>query len=119
MIVDRKLVDLEFLMSRSTTENHTFVATWGEFGSSMEIVAMLTPLPMFGEAQAANRYLDGEDKKKVEALKTSLSKLKYSTNNAMYMLLEKYFDEGDGMNSPYQVDVFLAYWLHIYIPELA
>lgn len=69
---------------------------------------MLTSLPMFGEAQVASLYLDGEDKKWIEALKNSLSKSKHLTNKAMYLLWARYFDEGDGMNSPYQVDAFLA-----------
>lgn len=86
-----------------------------------EDVAMLTSLPLFGMAHATNFYWNIKDKKRIEALKTSLSKLKYSTNKITYLLWAKYFEEGYGMNSPamdeqpYKMDSFLAYWLSYYV----
>lgn len=69
MTIDRKSTDLEFLISRWRIETHTFVVAWGEFGPSLEDVAMLTSLAMFSEAKAASLYPNGEDKKRIEALK--------------------------------------------------
>lgn len=74
---------------------------WEEFSPSLEDVSMLTSLAMFDEAHAASFYLDVEDKKRIEALKTSLSNSKYSTNKAAYLSWAKFFKEGDGMNNPY------------------
>lgn len=68
-----------------------------------------------GEAYIASLYSNGEDKKRIDALKTSLSMLKYSTNKVTYLSWVKYFDEGEGMRSPYQVDPFLAYWLSYFV----
>lgn len=84
-----------------SVETYTFVAAWGEFGPPLEDVAMLTSLPMFGEAHAASLYPDYIDKKRIKALQTTLSKTKYSINKATYLLWVKYFDEGDGMNCAY------------------
>lgn len=84
MTVDRKSVDLEFLMSRWSTKRHSFVTAWGEFRSSLKDVAMLTYLLMFGKAHALGFYPDVENKKRIQALKTSLSKSKYS-NKATYL----------------------------------
>lgn len=36
--VERNSEDLEFLMSRWSTDIHTFVASWGEFGQTIEDV---------------------------------------------------------------------------------
>lgn len=75
---------------------------------------------MCGEAHAASLYPDGEDKKRIEALQTSLSKSKYSTNKIAYLSWAKYFEEGDEMNNTYQVDAFQAYLaIVLLIPELA
>lgn len=52
---------------------------------------MLTSL--VGEAHVASLYPDEEDKKRIDALKTSLSNSKYSTNKASYMSWAKYFEE--------------------------
>lgn len=87
----------------------------GEFSPSLEDLAILTSLLMCGEAHAASLYPDGEDKKRIEALQTSLSKSKYSTNKIAYLSWAKYFEEGDEMNNTYQVDAFQAYWLSYFL----
>lgn len=46
----------------------------------LEDMAMLTSMLMFGEAHVPSFYLNGEDKKRIDGLQASLSKLKYSTN---------------------------------------
>lgn len=68
------MVDLEFFMPRCSIETHTSMASLGGFGLSLEDVAMLTSLPLFDEAFVACLYSDREDKKRISALKTSLSK---------------------------------------------
>lgn len=82
--MERNPADLEFFMSQWRT--HTFVVSLGEFSPSLEDVAVLTSLPLFGEARATGLTLSGEDKKKVEFLIKSLSSSKYSTNKATYLL---------------------------------
>lgn len=42
MDVDINLVDLSFLISRWSSYSQTFVAVWGEFCLSLEVVFMLT-----------------------------------------------------------------------------
>lgn len=64
------------------------------------------------EAYIVGLYEDGEDKKRIEALKTSLTKSKYSTNNPSWA---KYFDEGKRTNSLYQVDARRAYCLSYFV----
>lgn len=77
---------------------------------------MLTSLPMFDEARAASlNPLEGEDKKRLDALMSSLSKSKYSLIKAAYLSLVKYFTQGTKMNMPYQVDAILAYWLSCFV----
>lgn len=89
--------------------------SWEEFDLSLEDVAMLASLSMFGEAHVASLNPDGEDKRMINALNTSLSKSKYSTYNATYLSRAKYFDKGKWMNSSYQVDAFLAYCLSYFV----
>lgn len=52
--VDRKPVDLEFLMSRWSSEMHVFVTAWGEFSPTLEEVAVIVSLPIFDEAQVVD-----------------------------------------------------------------
>lgn len=57
MAVDRKPVDLEFLMSRWSTETHTFSTFWAKFGPTLGDVHILVSLPIFNEAQVATLVL--------------------------------------------------------------
>lgn len=67
--VERNSEDLEFLVSRWSTEMHTLVATWGEFGPTLEDVVALTSLPMFGDAQVAHfKCTDKDSKARHDAL---------------------------------------------------
>lgn len=50
--INRSPMDLEFLISRWSTESHTFVTAWGEFCPTLEDVTVLTSLPVFGESMA-------------------------------------------------------------------
>lgn len=93
MTVERNPADLEFLKSRWTTETHIFITSQEEFGLLLEDMAMLASLALVREAFVTGLYPDGEDKKRIEALKTSMSKSKYSTNKATYLLWVKYLDE--------------------------
>lgn len=73
---------------------------------------MLTSLSLFGKAHATGLFLDREDHKQVDFLTKFMSKSKYSNNKSTYLSCAKYFDEGgEGNNSPFQVEAFLAYWL--------
>lgn len=49
-------------------ESHTFIATSEEFGPTLEDVAALTCLPMFGESHVEDLALVEKDKKKLEFL---------------------------------------------------
>lgn len=51
-----------------STETHIFVVFWGEFGSLLEDIAILTSLPLFKDAHAIGT-LEEEDQKRVEFLK--------------------------------------------------
>lgn len=53
--------DLEFLVSSWSCKIHTFVAAWGEFTLTLEDVARLTTLLMFGEVNAIRTVLEEED----------------------------------------------------------
>lgn len=79
MMVDKKPSDHEFLMSRWSTGTHTFVTAWGEFAPTLEDVALLTSLSMSGEAQVSNLDVSmGENKKRIEALASFLSKTEFN-----------------------------------------
>lgn len=84
MAVVRKPID--YLMLRYNTETHTFIAFWRVFSLTLEEVAILTSVPMFGEDRVASfKNSEREDKKRLDALTSFLSKLKYSTNKATYL----------------------------------
>lgn len=86
-----------------------------EFAPTLENVAILTSLSMFGEVQVADLSVSTEEnKKRIEALTSFLSKIKYSTNKSMYLSWAT-FRGGHGLNSPYKLDVFLAYWLNYFM----
>lgn len=93
-----------------------FVMTWGEFGLTLEDAAMLTSLPIFGEAQVANLVIPvGENKKRFEGLTSSQLKSKYSTKKLTYLSWGKYSVEGAEQNNPYQLNLFLTYWLNYFV----
>lgn len=52
--VERDPKDLEFLLSRWSTEIHSFIAAWGEFGPTLEDVVMLTSLPTIPRSRTSN-----------------------------------------------------------------
>lgn len=82
----------------------------------MKDVTILLSLPVLGESQVAKFTIsEGENKKKVDALASVLSKSKYSTNKGTYFSWVKYFTEGLDMNSSYQPYGFLAYSLNYFV----
>lgn len=62
--VQRKHEDLEFLISCWSIESHTFIVAWGEFGPTLEDIAALTYLPIFGNSNAISITHNEIDKKK-------------------------------------------------------
>lgn len=63
--INRRHGDLEFLISRWSIENYTFVAAWGKFAPTLEDVFDSAMLPLFGDAYAIWIVLDEEDKEKL------------------------------------------------------
>lgn len=112
--VERNQLDLAFLVSRWSSHSHTFVVAWGEFCPSLEDVAMLTNLPLFGHTLALDA-LDGEGVQLVEDLRASMSDAKYVTNKLTYLSWARYFKEGLGMTSPCHLAAFFAYWLSFFV----
>lgn len=50
MVVNKKATGFEFLMLRWSTETHTFVTAWGEFGPTLNDVAVMASPPILGDA---------------------------------------------------------------------
>lgn len=67
-------------------------------------MAILMSLSLFCEAHATWVTLSWDDQKKVEFLSKSLPSSKYSTNKVIYPSWLKYFDEGKGGNSQFQLE---------------
>lgn len=105
--VERNQLDLAFLVSRWSSHSHTFVAAWGEFCPSLEDVAMLTNLPLFGHTLVLDA-LDGEGVQLVEDLRASMSDAKYVTNKLTYLSWARYFKAGLGMTSPCHLAAFFV-----------
>lgn len=81
MVVERNPEDLKFLMSRWSTETHTFVTSWEEFGPTLEDIVALTSLPIFGDAQVVHFKLsDKDNKERYNALMSFLQKTKYGAS---------------------------------------
>lgn len=89
---------MEFLILCWSTERHTFITAWGEFGPTLEDVAALTCMPMFDKSHAKNIILDEKAKKKLEFLSKAYSGSKI-TSKSTYASLLKYFEIGKGKNS--------------------
>lgn len=117
MSVERSSEDFEFLMLRWSIETHTFVASWGEFGPTLEDVVALTLLPLFGDAQVAHFKLTDKDSKvRHDALTQFLQKTKYgASKKSTYLTWASYFVDGAGKDSPFQLEAFLAYWLSYFV----
>lgn len=115
--VERDPKDLEFLLSRWSTETHSFIAAWGEFGPTLEDVAVLTSLPIFGDTQVAHfKLTEKENKERHEALTSFLQKTKYgAAKKATFLTWATYFVDGPGNKSAYQLEAFLAHWLNYFI----
>lgn len=84
LAINRWPEDLELLISRWSSESHTFKATWDEFCPTLEDVIVLTSLPVLGESRPikmsedVNRVsLDAEGEKKLELLNRALIDSKY------------------------------------------
>lgn len=59
-------------------ESHKFLATWGEFIPTLEDVASLTMLPLFGEMNAIGIVLKEGDQTKLKHLTIAMATLKTS-----------------------------------------
>lgn len=62
---DRRHNDLELLISRWSCKSHKFLVASRKFTSTMEYVARLTMLPVFGVGNAMIVVLEGEDEVKL------------------------------------------------------
>lgn len=60
-------MDLEFLVSRWSSESHTSIAAYGEFGPTIGDVSAIILLSMFGNTHAMGIILD-EEKEELELL---------------------------------------------------
>lgn len=75
---------------------------WWGICPTLEVVAALTYLPMFGDTNAIYITLDETDKKKLEALNNAYSGSKTS-NKSTYTSWFRYFEIGKGQNSEVQL----------------
>lgn len=96
--IDRSQVNSEFLVSRWSTEIHTFAASCGEFGPSLEDLAVLISLQLFGDAHAIGVILSADDQKRSEFLNKALSDSRYPSSKATYLSWVKLFEEGERRN---------------------
>lgn len=112
MEVERNSVDLAFLVSRWSSNSHTFVTALGEFCPSLEDVAMLIGLPTFGNFHLVDS-LDVEGEKLVEELHAPMTK--YSLNKGTYLSWLKYFKDGVGITSHCHLAAFFTYCLSYFV----
>lgn len=98
--------DLELLVSRWSTESYTFVTVWGKFTLTLEDVASLTMLPLFGEANAMGIILEENDQTKLNYLSHGCFE---GTGQVDLCDLAMIFLRGGGSRSGYVVDAFLSY----------
>lgn len=68
MSVNRRHGDLEFLILRWSTKNHSFVVDCAEFGPTLEDVAALTMLPLYGDTHTMGVVLSENDNRKFHYL---------------------------------------------------
>lgn len=117
MSIERNSKDLEFLVLRWSIETHTFVASWGEFGPTLEDVVALMSLPLFGDAQVTHfKFMDKDSKVRHDALTQFLQKTKYrASKKSTYLTWASYFVDGAGRDNPFQPQAFLAYWLSYFV----
>lgn len=85
-----------------------FVAVWGEFIPTLEDVAQLTMLLVFGNQSPIGIVLEGEDEAKHKYL-TSAMTVSRMFGKSTYARL--YFDEGENRCCECVVEDFLIYWL--------
>lgn len=96
-------------------KNHKFVASWGEFGLLLEDVAVLTSLPLFGDADGMELTLEADDQKRLEFLHKALSDSRNSANKATYLSWVKFFKDGEGRHIKFQVEAPMAYLLLFFL----
>ncbi|MED6203233.1 hypothetical protein PIB30_113545, partial [Stylosanthes scabra] len=71
--VQRYGYDMSLLWQRWCSQTHTFVTSWGEFSPTLEDVVMLLQLPVFGNLDITNFYVDPDLRKLARNLRCSLS----------------------------------------------
>lgn len=96
-------------MSRCSCESYIIV-----FTTTLEELARLTMLPMFGEATAMGDVLEEKDKVKLRYLTSTMTASRTSSMST-YATWLLFFDEGDDSKSGYVMEAFLAYWLTLYV----
>lgn len=120
LVVNRSPLDLEFLISRWSTESHTFVAAWGEFGPTLEDVVVLMGLPVFGEVQAvsiaddSSVSLDVDGEIRLTLLNEALVASKHK-GKSTYSTWVGFFTNGPGVASEVRVEAMLSFWLSWYV----
>lgn len=120
LVINRNPLDLEFLISRWSIESHTFVAAWGELYPTLEDVAGLTGLSIFGESRAIamprdlDVKLDEEGEIRLGLLNEALSDSKHK-GKSTYTTWANYFTEGPGAVSEVRLEAMLSFWLSWYV----
>lgn len=72
------------------------MASWGNFGPSLEAVTVLTSLSFFGDANTIGVTLKEEDQKRVHFLNKSLSDSRNAANKATYLSWAMLFEMARG-----------------------
>ncbi|MED6132603.1 hypothetical protein PIB30_020613 [Stylosanthes scabra] len=117
--------DMSLLWQRWCSQTYTFVTSWGEFSPTLEDVAMLLQLPVFGNLDLTNLYVDLDLRKLARDLLQLDSKKKKCTIKYSYSNWSRYFF-GNFLNGEFvpasddiPVDLkeaaFIAYWLSKYV----
>lgn len=96
------------------------MVAWDKFGPTLEDVAVLTSLPIFGESRAiampgdSEVQLDLESEIRLVLLNETLSDSKHK-GKTTYNILVSYFTEGPGTASEVVLEAMLAFWLSWYV----
>lgn len=96
IIVEKNPADLEFLISRWSTETYIFVAACGKFSSLSEDVPVLMSLPIFSEALIIGLLWRERTRRRLTSRPNPYRVLSMRTTRKPTYRALKYFDEGDG-----------------------
>jgi len=99
-----------YLISRWSTQTHTFIAAWGEFTPTLEDVYILLKLFEFGKTEITTLMASQEEEDIISELMIALKRSKVKAKKSIFTSWIGYFNQNQDENNATDLEPRLRRW---------